>query len=130
MPQVEHDTSHLRTTRMGQIEFTHTHGQIVLYFWDWYVADNDPSIYSVVQLFATGGVLPPRLAETENCDPSHLCQLVQKLHQGRGRRVVESNFIPVIPFENTTWSWLFAAQSDLMAEMFQPFNESPFGCSA
>ena len=38
----------------GTVEFTHTHGQIVLYFWDWYVADNDPSIYSIVQLFAGG----------------------------------------------------------------------------
>jgi hypothetical protein len=34
---------------------------------------------------------------------------------------------PRYSFENTMWSRLSAVQSDLMTEMFQAFNESPFG---
>jgi hypothetical protein len=34
---------------------------------------------------------------------------------------------PRYSFENSTWSRLSAAQSDLMTEMLQAFNESAFG---
>jgi pimeloyl-ACP methyl ester carboxylesterase len=43
---------HLNTPSVvgGSVEFDHTHGQIVLYYWDWYAGDNDPNLSTVVEL--------------------------------------------------------------------------------
>ncbi len=40
----------------GTVDFALTHGQIVLYYWDWFVADNSPNDFTTVQLYRLDSV--------------------------------------------------------------------------
>ncbi len=71
------------------VEFDHQFGQIVLFFWDWYAADNDPLAHTIISLYAvstnqptiritrvttsdtgvlSGGELPFCSADTIHCE--------------------------------------------------------------
>lgn len=43
----------------GTVNFALTHGQIVLYYWDWFVSDNSPDDFTIVEVYSLDSVPEP-----------------------------------------------------------------------